>query len=583
MDKRTVIALLVVALVFIFYDDYLRWMYPPQEGAQDSTLVDTVRTVPRRAQTVEKRETYLREMPEDYSQEALQRGDITEILTEPDTLSEVFVEIETDRIRARLSSDGARLVSYRLKSNGRYLNEELELLPEEVEAGPGFRFWTVEGPVETTALSYRLAGRGHPDGGTYRIYEGQKRKVEFVTSLGQERRISVIYTFYGGGYAFDCRVGGEGLESLWGREYVEVYWSGGLRYTEPDTSQEVYYSKAYTYFSGNILEKLKINTKKTEVSDTSRGSTLWGAVRTKYFMAALIPETRPAEECWMESVHDSNYIGKYHPNRLGVYLRVPLSGGVPATPMKIFIGPLDTKVVNAVEPSLKETMNWGWAIIAPFSKAVLWSLKHLRGIIPNYGVCVIIFSILIKVIVWPLTRKSYRSMAAMQKLQPKIKELKEKYKSDPQALQKKTMKLYKEEKVNPMGGCLPMLLQMPLLYALFIVFRSTIEFRNAPFVLWIKDLSQPDIIFHLPFTLPMYGSHVALLPIIMGISTFYQSKSTMTDPSQKAMLYIMPIFMTLIFNQFPSGLTLYYTLFNVLTLIQQRFTQPPKPAEAKAS
>jgi YidC/Oxa1 family membrane protein insertase len=164
----------------------------------------------------------------------------------------------------------------------------------------------------------------------------------------------------------------------------------------------------------------------------------------------------------------------------------------------------------------------------------------------------------------------------MQRLQPKIKEMREKYKNDPQRVQKEMMKLYKEEKVNPMGGCLPVLLQMPLLYGLFIVFRATIQFRNAPFVLWIKDLSQPDIIFQLPMTLPLYGSHVALLPILMGVSTFFQSKSSMTDPNQKMMLYFMPIFMTLIFNNFPSGLTLYYTLFNVLTMIQQKLTPPPQ-------
>jgi len=161
----------------------------------------------------------------------------------------------------------------------------------------------------------------------------------------------------------------------------------------------------------------------------------------------------------------------------------------------------------------------------------------------------------------------------MSNLQPYLKEIKEKYKGDPQKMQKETAKLYKEHKVNPMGGCLPMILQMPLLYGLFIVFRSTIELRGAPFMFWIKDLSLPDTIVELGFTIPMYGNQISVLPLVMGVSTFFQSKQTMTDPNQKMMLYFMPIFLTLLFNNFPSGLTLYYTLFNLLSVVQQRMIQ----------
>ena len=164
-------------------------------------------------------------------------------------------------------------------------------------------------------------------------------------------------------------------------------------------------------------------------------------------------------------------------------------------------------------------------------------------------------------------------MKEMSRVQPLLADLKEKHKSDPQRLQKETMKLYKEHGINPLGGCLPMLLQLPLLGALFIVFRSTIQLRGATFIPgWIDDLSSADTIFTLPFSLPMYGDQFNILPILMAGSMIIQSKMTMQDPKQKAMVYIMPIFMLLIFNQFPSGLNLYYTLFNVLTIIQQKFT-----------
>jgi YidC/Oxa1 family membrane protein insertase len=167
-----------------------------------------------------------------------------------------------------------------------------------------------------------------------------------------------------------------------------------------------------------------------------------------------------------------------------------------------------------------------------------------------------------------------QSMKEMQKLQPKIEELRKKYQNDPQRLNTEQMKLYKEHGVNPMGGCLPLLLQMPILIALFTVFRTTIELRHAPFIWWITDLSAPDTIYTLPFSIPIYGQHVNVLPIIMALSTILQQKmtsSSSTNPQQKMMTYMMPIMFFFMFNQFPSGLNLYYTLFNLLTVAQQKF------------
>ena len=194
----------------------------------------------------------------------------------------------------------------------------------------------------------------------------------------------------------------------------------------------------------------------------------------------------------------------------------------------------------------------------------------MHSFIPNYGIVLIVFSILVKLAVYPLTKKSYVSMQKMQTLQPKMNELKEKYAKDPKRLNKETMKMYKEHGANPISGCLPTLLQMPLLFAIFIIFRNTIELRGAGFFWWINDLSAPDTIFQLSFSLPFYGNLVNILPVVMGATMFFQQKMTMKDPKQKAMVYFMPIFMTLLFNSFPSGLNLYYTLFNVLTILQQK-------------
>ncbi|MCH7827859.1 MAG: membrane protein insertase YidC, partial [Bacteroidetes bacterium] len=168
------------------------------------------------------------------------------------------------------------------------------------------------------------------------------------------------------------------------------------------------------------------------------------------------------------------------------------------------------------------------------------------------------------------TKQSFKSMKKMQLLQPKITELKEKYADDKQKISKETMKLYSTYGINPAGGCLPLLLQMPIFIALWGLFKSAIELRQQPFFGWITDLSSPDIIYTLSFKLPLVGiSEISGLAILMGVTTFFQQKMSIKDPNQKALIYIMPVFLTLMFMSFPSGLNLYYFLFNVLSIGQQ--------------
>jgi YidC/Oxa1 family membrane protein insertase len=230
--------------------------------------------------------------------------------------------------------------------------------------------------------------------------------------------------------------------------------------------------------------------------------------------------------------------------------------------------------------------DWYERLFRPISLLIIPAFKFLYRFIPNYGFVIIIFSILIKLILHPLTKKSYQSMSEMQFLQPKMTELREKYKEEPQRLNKEMMKLYKEHGVNPLGGCLPMLLQMPVLFSLFIVFRSTIQLRNEPFIGWIDDLSAPDTL-HLGFQLPFIGDSIHILPILMGITMIWQSKISMTDPKQKFMIYFMPVFLIFIFYSLPSGLNLYYAVFNILSMLQTRMIKKrmhpegePKPETA---
>ena len=213
----------------------------------------------------------------------------------------------------------------------------------------------------------------------------------------------------------------------------------------------------------------------------------------------------------------------------------------------MYLGPLEYDRIKEVGQGLEGIMDFGWSPVRPISKAVLLTLTKMHEYIPNYGYILVLFSLLIKIVVYPLTKKAYQSTTAMQKIQPELLAIREKYKNNPQKLNQAQMKIYKKRGVNPLGGCLPMLIQMPLLYSLFVVFRTTIELRSEPFVLWIKDLSAPDYVFELPFHIPIYGSQVAVLPIFMVVSMFLQQKmmtgGTVQQPQQKTMQYIMiPVF-----------------------------------------
>jgi YidC/Oxa1 family membrane protein insertase len=230
----------------------------------------------------------------------------------------------------------------------------------------------------------------------------------------------------------------------------------------------------------------------------------------------------------------------------------------------VFVGPLDYNLMSEYGIGLQDMLDIGttpvvgW-IIKPFAIGIIWLLPRMYDIIPNYGLVIIIFALLIKIVTMPLSMKSFRSMQAMKALQPKIEELKKKHKKNPQALNQEMMKLYKKHGVNPMSGCLPMLPQMPLFFALFSVFRSTILLRNAEFVWFIDDLSRGATSFTDPYI---------LLVVLMVVAQFVSQKLTMASTQQnKLFLYIMPLFMGYIFYNFAAGLVLYWTCFSIFSLL----------------
>ena len=242
---------------------------------------------------------------------------------------------------------------------------------------------------------------------------------------------------------------------------------------------------------------------------------------------------------------------------------------------RLFIGPKRISNLKTVGNSLERLIDFGWFDF--IARPCLWLLNLFYSVIPNYGVAIIILTLLVKVLLWPLGQKSYKSMSEMKKLQPLMKEIREKYKDDKQRMNQEVMGLYKTYKINPLGGCLPMIVQLPVFFALYRMLYQAIELRHAPFFLWINDLSAPDRLFNfnfeIPFMEPPFG--IPVLTVIMGASMLLQQKMSppMGDATQAKMMMFMPIIFTVIFINFSSGLVLYWLVNNILSIAQQYYTQ----------
>jgi YidC/Oxa1 family membrane protein insertase len=284
------------------------------------------------------------------------------------------------------------------------------------------------------------------------------------------------------------------------------------------------------------------------------GDLSWFAVRNKYFMNASIPVEK---SLWTA---ETSYTYDGENSWYDYDISKKISDGNPN--IKIYMGPVSFDALTEAGNELTQLMEFSWSFIRPISIAFLWVVKKLHVFISNWGLVLILFSLLVKLALAPLSHKSFVSMQKMASLQPQIADLREKHKSNPQKLQQATMELYKKEGVNPFGGCLPVLLQMPVFFALYPVIDTSFELRQAMFIPnWISDLSRPD---------PFY-----ILPIAMGLSMYFQSKTTMSkDPNQKMMLYIMPVMMVILFANFSAGLTLYWLMFNIFSFIQQELVKP---------
>ncbi|MHA7836948.1 MAG: YidC/Oxa1 family insertase periplasmic-domain containing protein, partial [bacterium] len=334
-----------------------------------------------------------------------------------------------------------------------------------------------------------------------------------------------------------------------------------LAYSPDDgVSREMAMSVGQAGFFGRLIGKSSTGTQEVE------GRAVWAGFDIRYFTGVLIdPEDEASLDVRFEMLEKAES-AVAHVSPAPVALG---AGGEASRTFRGFFGPKQSEALAAAGSGLEHTINRGWSWLEPLTHLFEIALDKLYAIIPNYGLAIIVLTILVRVLVSPLMVRQMRSAEKMRAVQPRVKALQEKYKDDRQKQSEEMMKLWREEGINPLGGCLPVFLQFPVLIGLFYALQSSIGLRHAPFVLWIDDLSQPATLF----TVPGIEFPIRVLPLIMGASMFVQQKMTPTtgmDPAQARMMQIMmPGMMLLISYTFPSGLVLYWTVSNLLGIAHQ--------------
>ncbi len=345
---------------------------------------------------------------------------------------------------------------------------------------------------------------------------------------------------------------------------LTLLWNAGLG-TDP---KEIKENLGLTRVLGFPIEKPHDVIKFKPGTEHSAKGLQWVAIDNRYFLGAFLYEANRFDTITVEKTP------KGEPPHLALSAALPEQNGARTYELQFYLGPKGYSHLKTLGLNLQHSVDFGW--FGSLSKLALSTLQWLYQLTGNYGWGIVLLTIGLQIILFPLSLKSFKATIAMKQLQPHIKALQEKFKSDPKRLNMEMLNLYKTQKVNPLGGCLPMLLQLPIFWALFTALRNAYELRGAPWLLWVTDLSAPDTLIRI------MGLPLNVLPLVMGIGMFFQQKlmSTATDPMQEKMMYFMPVIFTFIFWNFPSGLVLYWLINNIITVAEQGFMM--KRAQAKA-
>jgi YidC/Oxa1 family membrane protein insertase len=583
MDKRSILGFVLIGLILIV------WLYIQNQNS--------VKDQKKKEQITKQIEDSLKKiLPLDTLKKEVKKDTIrikTEQATDSlkyGTLFQKFekgedkiIRIETDKYYAEFSTKGASLIKYEIKGFKTWDGYPVQLIELDKGGEINLLFNSTEGKFIDTKDLYFTSKYKPWD--KIELKGNDEYKLTYILPIHDSTGSKIIktYTFKNDAYMFGVDIDLQKSNYFLSNFEYQLAWENSLKLTEYRSDMEGNFAEAFSYIGGE-LEITDASKMDQQYKSDLNGNTDWVVSRIKYFCVGLIPVNPKANGSYITGYRTAlpnNGFEEHYSIALKMTVKNDQSE---RSSYNVYLGPEDYKILKSYDLGLEKSMRFSLDfIVRPIAQYVILPFfLFIHNYISNWGLVIIIFSIVMKIVLNPFTRYQMKSMKKMSEMQPKMNAIKEKYKDEPQKQQQALMRFYKEEKINPAGGCLPLLLQMPILYALFGVFSSTIELRQAYFGLWIKDLSVPDVIVTLPFKVPLFGiTELSGLAVLMGITMFLQQKMTVKDPKQAAMVYIMPVMLTLIFMALPSGLNLYYFVFNLLSIIEQYFvTHRKKVSEA---
>ncbi len=538
MEQRTLIAVIVSIFIIIGYQ-YLvstKLAPPPKEGTTSKAIQPKEKKDIKDIKADSKKATVSRKIPKRHPQNIKARD----------------VTIETDLYQAVITEEGARFKGFILKKYRQGVAKDsppvnlVTTSPEKLPLGvslstsPGLSaalFLSPKTKIDLTAKK--------PEATIPFIHEG--RDLFLAKEL----------TFKKDSYLMELtvRVRNDGSKTIEDRLTIHLF-------NRPFAKSNRYVFVGPAYYSQGEFKEVKL--KKPGNEQIFSGEISWVAYQGPYFMMALLPREHLTWE-----LNFKRWDEKTAETRIKSVPFVLRPGEVKDFRFSLYFGPKEIERLKVIGRDLDKAIDFG--MFTPIAKPLLYVLKFFYRFVHNYGVAIILLTAIIKLIFWPLSHYSYQSMQKMQKLQPHIARLKEKYGHDKERLNRELMNLYRSYKINPLSGCLPMLLQIPVFFALYKVLLAAIELRHAPFVLWINDLSAPDRLY-IGFNIPFLGG-IPVLTILMGVSMYFQQKMSPSslDPMQQKMMALMPLLFTVMFVNFPSGLVLYWLVNNVLSIVQQYY------------
>jgi len=499
---------------------------------------------------------------------------------------EEFTTLENNLMEITFSNKGGRIYSVRLKDYQTH-----DSLPLMLFDGPetlfGLNFFAQNRSIQTDQLYFKnVKGKKRTATSGPEIKKGNEGKIKFNTeNPGTKESVSYrlevapgkymeyVYTLEHNSYMIDFDVNLQGMSEYIAsnQSYLNFNWSFDVPRQERASrfGEDRYTNISYKFFEDEVSNLSQNKSDEENLSTRVK----WIGFKQLFFGSTIIAdESFPNAEIRQEKTKDDpEYLANFYAD-----IAIPYQGVQSETiGMQFYFGPNHYQTLKQYDLDLERQVYLGYAIVRPVNRYVIIPVfNFLRKYIDNFGIIILLLTLFIKSILFPFTYKSYMSQAKMRSLKPEIDEINAKFGND-KAMEKQqaTMALYKKAGVNPMGGCLPMLLQFPILIAMFFFFPTSIELRQESF-LWAPDLSTYDSILELPFNIPQYGSHVSLFCLLMTITTIFytrlnqQTTATPAMPGMKTMMYIMPVMFLFILNSYPSGLSYYYFLANLITIGQ---------------